>query len=640
MVAKGVKMAITDLFSEAHKKEITKTKEQFFEAIKTDENFVGHLYDLDYDTTNVLVNDHHKNAVKGVPHGCFLMAIYNNEIAGNKEGILLRVIGVTDIPQKKEIIESITDSYIAQKEARRKLDPDNYTKSFYQWNGLKCRVLGTFFLDKDKNLCFGTDIENFIGAHNYEVYKPQKNELNIIINENAEMEENQAREQFGKLRYSSSKSYDEEGKYAPQVYLRTNDIIARRSAFFGMTRMGKSNTIKIIISAIEKLNQSKDKNEKIGQIVFDINGEYTFSNEQDKGSIYEKFSNNVTRFSTSLKKAQQHSDVKAVQYDFYKDETLEESFNLLCDEIALIKTADYFKDFRSIDMFDEGDDREAKSARDRKRAIYKCILYMARFEQSPDYKLKFYRFTLKDFAKDKQDKEKNKPHESITIKEACKYFENLDFKEVSDKYQDDKQYLALLKVFQAKSVSGYRALIDLRTLHSLQGGNDYKKEIDLALREGKIVLVDLSTASSQTQEKYIERLCRYIFGNSMEKFTNEETPDYIQMYFEEAHNIFPKDDKDLTNIYNRLAKEGAKLKIGISYSTQEVSSIAPSILKNTQNWFISHLNNKDEVKTLEKYYDFADFSQSIIRNSDKGFARVKLFSNNFIIPVQIDKFEV
>ena len=100
------------------------------------------------------------------------------------------------------------------------------------------------------------------------------------------------------------------------------------------------------------------------------------------------------------------------------------------------------------------------------------------------------------------------------------------------------------------------------------------------------------------QEKYIERLCQYIFGNSMEKFTNEETPDFIQMYFEEAHNIFPKDDKDLKNIYNRLAKESAKLKIGISYSTQEVSSIAPSILKNTQNWFVSHLNTKDEIKTV------------------------------------------
>ncbi len=632
-------MAITDLFSTIQSQETA--KENFFEEIKTDENFVGHLYDLNYDTTNVLVNDHFKNSVSGVPHGCFLMAIYINEVAGNKtEGILLRVIGTADIPQKKEIIESITDAHIAKKESKRDIEPDAYTKVFYQWNGLSCRVLGTFFFDSDKNLCFGTDMENFIGAHNYKVHKPQKEQLDIIINENVEIKADELQEQFGKLRYSSSKSYDEKGKYAPEVYLRTNDIIARRSAFFGMTRMGKSNTIKIIISAIEKLNKNKAQNEKIGQIVFDINGEYTFSNEQDKGSIYEKFKDNVVRFSTSLKKAQQHSDVRAVQYNFYKDETLEESFNLLCDELSLIKTADYFKDFRSIDMFDESDDRELKSAKDRKRAIYKCILYRASFEQKPDYKIKFYRFTLKNSTQDKEDKEINKPHDGITIKDACKYFENLDFNGVDDKYKQDKQYQALLKVFQAKSVSGYRALMDLKHLHSLQGGNDYKKEIDTALRNGKIVLVDLSTASSQTQEKYIERLCQYIFGNSMEKFTNEETPDFIQMYFEEAHNIFPKDDKDLKNIYNRLAKEGAKLKIGISYSTQEVSSIAPSILKNTQNWFVSHLNNKDEIKTLEKYYDFADFSQSIIRNSDVGFARVKLFSNNFIIPVQIDKFEV
>lgn len=426
----------------------------------------------------------------------------------------------------------------------------------------------------------------------------------------------------------------------PDVYLRIDDIIARRSAFFGMTRMGKSNTIKIIISAIESLNKSQSQNEKIGQIIFDINGEYTFSNEQDKGSIYEKFKDNVLRFSTSSKKAKQHDDVKVVQYNFYKDETLEESFNLLCDEIALIKTADYFKDFRSIDMFDESDNRETKKARDRKRAIYKCILYRAGFEQKADYRIKFYRFTLQDSILDEQDKDRNKPHDGITIKEACEYFENLDFNKVSDKYKKDKQYQALLKVLQANKVSGYKALMDLKILHSLQGNNDYKKEIDSTLREGKIVLVDLSTASSETQAKYIDKLCSYIFGISMDKFTNEENPDYIQMYFEEAHNIFPKDDKDLKNIYNRIAKEGAKLKIGISYSTQEVSSIAPSILKNTQNWFISHLNNKDEVKNLEKYYDFADFSNSIIRNSDIGFARVKLFSNNFIIPVQIDKFEV
>ena len=169
-------MAITDLFSTIQSQETA--KENFFEEIKTDENFVGHLYDLNYDTTNVLVNDHFKNSVSGVPHGCFLMAIYINEVAGNKtEGILLRVIGTADIPQKKEIIESITDAHIAKKESKRDIEADAYTKVFYQWNGLSCRVLGTFFFDSDKNLCFGTDMENFIGAHNYKVYKPQKEQL-------------------------------------------------------------------------------------------------------------------------------------------------------------------------------------------------------------------------------------------------------------------------------------------------------------------------------------------------------------------------------------------------------------------------------------------------------------------------------
>lgn len=150
MATKGLKMQ--NLFDEANKKEIAKTKERFFEAIKTDENFVGNLYDLNYDTTNVLVNDHHKNAVKGVPHGCFLMAIYTNVVAGgNTEGILLRVIGVADIPQKKEIIESITDAHIAKKESKRDIEPDPYTRVFISGMGLVVVCLGHFSLIAIKN---------------------------------------------------------------------------------------------------------------------------------------------------------------------------------------------------------------------------------------------------------------------------------------------------------------------------------------------------------------------------------------------------------------------------------------------------------------------------------------------------------
>jgi DNA helicase HerA-like ATPase len=136
-------------------------------------------------------------------------------------------------------------------------------------------------------------------------------------------------------------------------------------------------------------------------------------------------------------------------------------------------------------------------------------------------------------------------------------------------------------------------------------------------------------------------VCQRIFDDAMERFIRNEATNYIQLYFEEAHNLFPRrEDKDLTVIYNRVAKEGQKLRLGLNYATQEVSSISSSILKNTQNWFISHLNNEDELKEIRKYYDFEDFTESLKRTTDKGFIRMKTDSNTFIVPVQIDRFSV
>jgi len=69
-----------------------------------------------------------------------------------------------------------------------------------------------------------------------------------------------------------------------------------------------------------------------------------------------------------------------------------------------------------------------------------------------------------------------------------------------------------------------------------------------------------------------------------------------------------------------------------------VSSISSNVLKNTKNWFVSHLNNQDELREIGKYYDYEDFVESLSRCTDRGFIRMKTYSNPFIVPVQIDKF--
>ena len=114
-------------------------------------------------------------------------------------------------------------------------------------------------------------------------------------------------------------------------------------------------------------------------------------------------------------------------------------------------------------------------------------------------------------------------------------------------------------------------------------------------------------------------------------------PQNIVLYVEEAHNLIGK-KTELTATWPRIAKEGAKAKIAFVYATQEPSSVHPNILANTENWFVTHLNNDDELRTLGKFYDFSDFLISLKSAQDVGFARIKTLSAPFVIPTQINRF--
>ena len=642
----------------------------FLASCRGDDCFVGRPFYIDYGKLHVLVNDKHKQDVGGIPEGCFLLCSYDREKSPT-EVVLVRVLGPTKLPTDQDVIAAMVDYYKESAPTASVDSPlDSFTRYEFQFSGLECRVLGTFYKvvggPNEGKVAFGSDVENFYSANNYSVYKPSGKVLEYIINfkEDGGVIGGVGDARVGEVRYSSTV------RTLPvqpvPVYVSATDFLAKRTALFGMTRTGKSNTVKKIIQCVEHLSASKIRYEDeelapVGQIIFDVNGEYANPNRQDEGTaIYELYKSKVTRYSTIKK-----DNFKVMKVNFYRD--FEQGFGLLHGLLS-DDDSDYVKAFRSLDFSLDPDlknDQSYVTRRDRRIAAFQCCLKVAGYPEHPDPSKRVKaKFSGEATTLNALSGRIINPSEGISLDEATAWFSSMwenystnaffqTYKQKRGKEWADDDLKALLRILTLKNennsrapISGYKKLVPGRSLHTETVDNLYEDEILDLLRGGKIVIVDLSEGDPLIQRTYSERICQRIFVDGMRRFisnpTNERGDNYanfIQMYFEEAHNLFPKkEDSDLAQIYNRLAKEGAKLRIGINYATQEVSSISSNILKNTQNWFISHLNNRDELREIEKFYDFGDFTGSLQRATDKGFIRMKTYSNAFIVPVQIDRF--
>jgi hypothetical protein len=650
----------------------------------SESQFIGRPYALNYERADILVNDFWKQKVGGIPQGTLLLAFYQNpNDATTSEVLLLRAIGPATLPTDGDVIGSMVEYYKDNLEtagAGNKLD--EFTRWEFSFSGLECRVLGTFYkYGGGDEIEFGADVENFYSANNYKVYKATGSVLKYIVNQRSgdEIAGNANEFELGEVRYSSSRRFGRESTDKVPVYINSKDFIGKRTALFGMTRTGKSNTVKIIIQATVEISAKAARKlpEKpakptelaavldpfmpngapkypIGQLIFDINGEYANPNLQDEGTaIFELFQEHVVRYSVMEKPG-----FKVMKVNFYAD--VESGFDLIRSFLGS-DTADYVSSFTSVDLVEPADtDQGAKVRHARKRAAYLCCLYRAGFKVPKDFKVKFA--CSKDLLKANIVPD-IKPEAGVDLEDAANWFERawaaydnnayfINYPATHNGKEWADEDLKALMVFLSRkktskgnaNISGYRKLQSnlILGLHTTSAEKPFQDEIIEALRKGMIVIVDLSQGDPTVQNLYSERICRGIFVNSMNRFVENVPNNFVQFYFEEAHNLFPKkEDKDLSQIYNRIAKEGAKLNLGMVYATQEVSSISANILKNTQNWFIAHLNNEDETRELKKYYDFNDFVESLVRFSaknDKGFVRMKTYSNPFVVPVQIRRF--
>lgn len=663
---------------------------------------VGFTLHSSYTEMLVMTNDKWRSDADGLPMNGYLLATsldpsnYTASPVLDRRAVVFRIAGRTEIATDRDTVNAIMRHFQDNPEMK---DPSLETmeplsRSLLQWSGVQCNVLGTFYLDPMNRMVFGADIEDFFASRQMRVLKPGPGALETIVNFIDPIRLERARQdaqelgmrsppqhfRIGRVRFTSSSHMVKTDDDVP-VRVFPGDFLSRRTAVFGMTRTGKSNTTKTTVAAV--LLAALESDLPVGQLILDINGEYSNANGQDKGSLADAFASNTVRY-----RAKEAPGFEDLRLNFYESLDIGLSFiaaNIRDDGGRLGEDLQTFvsMDLSEPDVTIVGHDNYTRWRR--RKSIYQAILHRSEYPAPNNLRVEIdaseevletlYRETntFEDDASPATNKKArlDKVREYFAFTGSSPYHTDLatavDFwsiaREVEHKLEGytagdlkgirtgkKKKWLnategALLNMLvgRSKTDTPIRAANIIRNaglqFHAPRGSDNVGRDIYGHLTKGRIVIVDLSVGPPGVRERMAESIARYIFDASAETFTSGATPPMIVIYVEEAHNLIGK-NADLNQTWPRIAKEGAKYGVALVYATQEPSSVHPNILANTENFFVTHLNNDIEIRALSHYYDFADFSSSLKRCQDVGFARVKTLSSIFTVSTQIDKFDV
>ena len=665
------------------------------------DQYIGDLLTIDYNSAEILIHDSHRNRVNGVPYGCLLIASritvdgppITDPTDSRASLLLLRVSGSarlnSDIDLNKTRFEIVQRSNDTGKNYDDAQQTDQFTLNLLRYAGVQCRILGTFRMyQSERNqkwqLHFGADIDNFYAGQGMKIYKPSGDALQKIVNFRGSDADQSLATRIGRLRYSAAVKEDNTPEAVP-IEITAEDFIAKRTALFGMTRTGKSNTTKTIAAALFKLRTQQNK-QRVGQLIFDPNGEYANDNPQDQRCIRNlkygrpEFLDDVHTYGSFKHPYDEGRHI--TKFNFYRDneptsppdkeeldrilDTLYQGKQIINDALAE-ETGGYIKAFCNADLTSDihiSDYGEYTRFR-RRLFTYRSILAETGFKyQGTANVTGLFSEKIRQLMRDSDEMEQyvnvlesgSMPWGTAGtfIKALAGWVQKEPFKKFDISYassQDgrnwsDAHLLGLLEFYngtRARSIAQ-----STNVWHDLDSSTDYADQIVTQVREGKLVIVDQILGDPDMNRQAAERIAWRLFKEQQRSFSQPQidpnTGEFIQpppviVYAEEAHTLLPRaGEDDNTKIWARIAKEGAKFNIGMVYSTQEPSSIQTNILKNTENWFIAHLNNTDETNQIRKFNDFDDFTTSIINVAEAGLIKVRTRSSYYTVPVHMDLF--
>jgi hypothetical protein len=655
-------------------------QEMRVQRLLTHTRIIGGIFTMGFDECLILTNDLWKRQAQGIPQHCFLLAT-TMEVGrvpdpDDEEVILLRVVGPAALSAETELVqvreEAMREMLVARGEAGAATPQaiiDVLTRNEIQFSGIKAKIIGTFYdgvVEGQRVLRFGAGVETFYSSSRYKIYKPYGQSLELIASypettdREIELRQPAVRVRIGVVRYTASRRREQmPGEVRVDVPVRVNvqDFVGHKTAVFGMSRLGKSNTMKMLATAIAQ--HATQNRLRIGQLLFDPAGEYANVNEQDQTALSLIGPEFVTVFRYG---AREREGVRSLASNFFNDAAAELTWNIVGGHLRS-RGADYLRSFADADVIgpaQEADDVSAYTRAHRRRAAFYACLIRAGFETPQNFRSRFKcnaqvlgQLNARITDADRHFQSDNRGGLTLNADDLIRFWtvavevnNNKDGitppgtkTAVMDWF--DTQLEAILKVFSGSVGTGFRVLEPLRRFHQADRNQDYVTEVMAELRLGKVVIIDLSRGGDLVVQHSSERIINHVLNEAAARFANGDALDPIQIYIEEAHTLFSRDKEKMPSErdpYVRLAKEAAKFRIGLIYATQEVTSVDTRILSNTANWIVTHLNNHNEVRELSKYYEFEDYADLTINAEEVGFARIRTLSGRYIVPTQIDRF--
>lgn len=367
-----------------------------------------------------------------------------------------------------------------------------------------------------------------------------------------------------------------------KVMFNINNLVSKRSVVFARAGYGKSNLIKYLITELYKNNGKDavtDRGNKVGTLIFDADGEYFWPDHKRRPGL---------------------CDVPDIR-----------------EQIVIFTSRSsenpYYEGFKAGDV--KLDIRELPAA-----DVIGIAVSIDRQEQQNILKLKSLGNNWRRMVDLIDQKGLQASDEEIG--------QLLGYRETEVKGQSAEI---------AAARSNMRNIVN----HLHDPNSQLVQGMLSALKEGLIVIIDISLLSSTAGNNIAGLLMRRIFNHNQENFTGGSSPIPVNVIIEEAQSVLGRRLEE-TSPFVEWVKEGRKYDLGAIMITQQPGSMAPEIMSQSDNWFSFHLLSEGDASTLGRYN--SHFSHDVLAHiiGEPIPGNCYMWSapkQPFVLPVRIRNFE-